>query len=412
MRAHHSLLLRRGGAVVVASVLAAALAMPTASAATTRTPAPAIATANGTVGVAQSVSVLAPGAAGTTVSVQLSLGGSVLVTQPVSLNAQGSGGFTWTPTKAGTWTVAGASGAAPSTVTVAPVPTRTSLFAPNQTPTSTGTVLVATVSSVTGYLPAGTVTFTNAYSGEVLGVAPVGGTSTGSATGRVAWTPSSPAGYRLTATYAAADGSAVGSSSTNTSQVLPNGPLVSLLVPPTLTYGVPVTITTRINSTQLQGGVLTWINDNGRIIELPQAAGVIEQESTAAWTPSILGNQLLNGAFSPTNGSQTGSSVQWVSVQPAPGADPMSVLLAGRGPLSAASPTTVTGGTRLALTASSGSGAPVTFVASGPCYLTGATLVTSSAGGSCRLVASSPGAGAFGPNQAAFTVTVTKAAKR
>ena len=412
MRAQPKSLIRRGSVAVLAVALAGTVAMPSASAAAKRTPTPVVATANGTVGVAQSVTVGAPGAAGTTVTVQLALGGTVLVTQPVSLNAQGSGGFTWTPTKAGTWTVSGVSGAAPASITVAAVPTRTSLFAPNQTPAGSGTVLVATVASVSSYLPAGTVTFTNAYTGEVLGTAAVGGTSTGAATGRVAWTPSSPTGYRLTATYAAADGSAVGSSSTNTSQVLPNGPLVSLLVPPTLTYGQPVTITTRINNTLLTGGVATWVNDNGTLTQLPQAGGVIEQETSAAWTPSVLGNQLLNASFSSTNSSLTGTSVQWVSVRPAPAADPMSVLVGGGGPLSTAAATTVAGGSRLAVTAASGSGAPVTFVASGPCYLAGGTLVTSTAGGSCRLVATSPGAGAFGPNSATFTLTVTKTVKR
>lgn len=408
MRAPSKLFLRRGGVALVAIALASSLALPTASAATKRVPTPVVSVANGTVGVPQSVAVFAPGAAGTTVAVQLSVNGTVVATQPVSLNGQGGGGFTWTPTKAGAWTVSGVAGAAAVAVTVAPVPTRTTLFAPNQTPTSTGTVLAATVTSVSSYLPAGTVTFANAFTGEVLGIAPVGGTSTGTATGRVAWAPSSPAGYRLTATYAATDGSAVGSSATNTSQVLANEPLVSLLVPSTLTYGQPVTITTRINNTLLEGGVATWVNVNGATTYLPQAGGVIAQETSAAWTPSTIGNQLLNASFSSTNSSLTGTSVQWVYVQPAPAKDAMSVVVGGQGPLTAATPATVAGGSRLAVAASSGSGAPVTFTATGPCYLVGGTLVTPPSGGTCALVATSPGAGSFGPNSVSFTLTVTK----
>jgi len=340
--------------------------------------------------------------------VQLSLNGAAQAAQAVTLNSQGAGGFTWVPTKAGTWSVSGVPGAAAVSVTVAPVPTRTTLAAPNLTPIGDLTVLLATVTSVSGYLPAGTVTFTNAFTGEVLGVAAVGGTSAGSAVGRSTWTPSSPAAYRIAATYASNDGSAGPSSATAQSQALSNEPLVSLFVPSSLTYGEPVTIMTRINSTLLAGGVATWTNVNGTTTLLPQAGGVVAQETTASWTPSALGNQLVNARFSSSNTSLTGSAVQWVSVQPARTADPMSVMLGTSGPLAAGSATTVAGGARPALAASSGSGAPITFTAAGPCYLVGAALVTPASGSRCTVTATSPGAGPYGPNSAGFTITVSK----
>lgn len=415
MPTRHSLVSRRAGVAAVALVGAAAVTLagvPSAAAATKRAPAPVVSVANGAVGVPQSVSVLAPGSAGTTVSVQLSLGGTVQTQQPVSLNAQGVGGFTWTPTASGTWTVAGLAGQSGYSVAVAPTPTRTSLFVPNQVQAGTVTVLEATVRAAGSYLPAGTVTFTNAYTGEVYGTAAVGGTSAGTATGRISWTAPSPGGFRLTATYASANGSATGSSSTNTSTIISTPQLVSLLVPPTFTYGQQVTLTTRVNSTLLQGGVATWVDANGVVTNLPQGAGVIEQESSATWTPSTLGNQLVYASFSPTNSSQTGTTVQWVSVQPAPPADALSVLLGGRGPLSTSAAITVTGGSRLSVAGSSGSGASVTFAATGPCYLLGSTLVTPASGGTCGLIASSTGAAGFGPSSAGFTITVTRAATR
>jgi hypothetical protein len=308
---------------------------------------------------------------------------------------------------AGSWTVSGVPGAAAGTVAVAPIPTRTALFAPNQTPSGDLTVLRAQVTSTSTYLPVGTVRFTNAFTGELLGTAAVGGTSTGTASGQVTWRPSSPTGYRITATYTSADGSAGGSASTNSTQALPNGPLVSLLVPPAFRYGEPVTITTRINSTLLTGGVETWIDDNGATTVLPQAAGVIEQESSARWTPSSQGNQLVYAGFSSNNSSQTGRSVQWVYVDPARTADPMSVLVAGAGPLTT-SAARVRGGAVLPVAGSTGSGAPVTFGTTGPCYLVGSTLVTPGSGGTCGLVARSGGAGEFGPNVTTFPLTVAK----
>jgi hypothetical protein len=412
MPTRNSRIARRAGTALVAIAVAAALTVPTASAANRKTPAPILSVANGAVGVPQTVAVIAPGAAGTTVSVQIGVNGTVVTQQSVSLNAQGSGGFTWTPTSAGSWTFSGVAGQAPVTISVAAIPTRTTLYVPNQVQTGVTTVLKATVQAGGTYLPAGTVTFTNAATGEVLGVAPVGGTSTGIATGRVSWQPSSPAGYRVTATYISTGGGAVSSASTNTSTVLSTPQLISLLVPPTLTYGQPVTITTRLNSTLLEGGVATWVDANGSITNLPQGSGVIAQESSAAWTPATLGNQLVYSSFFPTNGSQTGSTVQWVSVQPAPAADPMSVTVGGRGPLTAGPAQPVPGGARLAVAGTSGSGAPVTFVASGSCYLVGATLITASSGGTCYLSASSVGAGAYGTNSAAFTLIAAKPAKR
>ncbi len=406
--------LRRVGLAVIAtttvlalSTAAPALAAPVfAAPAAKRAPAPVVSVANGTVGVAQSVHVQVPGSAGATVTVQLSLGGTVVAQQPVTLNAQGAGGFTWTPTKAGTWTVGGIAGTNPVAVAVAAVPTRTTLSAPNQTPVGGLTVLLATVRSVSGYLPAGTVTFANAYTGETLGTAAVGGTSAAVATGRITWTPSSPATYRLTATYAAAD--AAGSAASALSQALPNEPLVSLFVPSTLTYGEPATVMTRVNDPLLAGEVATWTNDNGRLTLLPQAGDVVAQETTAAWTPSVVGNQLVNASFSSTNTSRTGTAVQWVSVQPTRAADPMSVVVGASNPLTTTSATRLAGGTRPSVAASTGSGAPVTFTTTGPCYLVGATLVTPASGGTCTLTATSPGAGAFGPNSAAFPITIAK----
>lgn len=372
---------------------------------------PVITAANGTVGIAQQVGLVAPSVSAASATVQISFNGAAVGQQPVELGSQGLGSFAWIPSAAGTWTFSGTgnvANAAPVSITVAPVPTRTIIFTPNQVGVGSPAVLTATVTSTGGsYVPTGTVTFSNTFSGApfaTVGLSPAGAAS---ASARFVWTPGSIDGFRITATFNPGGGAATSSSATGNTQVLGTLPLVALRVPSSFTIGWPTAVTTLIGNALLNGTAAILVNVNGQTTYPSGSVAVQSQEATTTWTPFALGNQLLTTAFSATNNT-SGTSTQWISVAPTPVADPMSVSSAATGVLSAARPTSVAGGSRLTFATASGSGAAVNLAAGGACYLVGATLVTPRRAADCTLTASSPGAGAFGPNTATFSLSVTK----
>jgi hypothetical protein len=409
----------RSVAALAALTLVVGVAAAPSAAAEPRRPAsaPVVAAANGTVGLAQPVTVVAPALKGQSVTVQFSLNGTPVGQQGLALNAQGGGSFPWTPPAAGSWSISGVgslAAVAAIPVTVAAIPTHTILSAVNFAQPGTPTTMTVTVEATGGnYVPQGTVTISNGFGGA-YGTVPLWGQGSGLASGSFAWTPPSIGTYPIIATYTPSAGiggspNATGSTSTASVAVMGSVPLVTLRLPAVFTIGEPATVTAIISNPLLTGTAAFLNNINGVVTGMSGSIPVVSQAASTSWTPGTLGNQFIIADFSATNTTVSGSSSQAISVQPAGAPDGMSVQAAGLGVLHVNTPESVKGGQRIAITAASGSGATVNLSEGGPCLLQGATLVTPKAGGTCVLTASSPGAGAFSANTAAFVITVARA---
>ncbi len=409
----------RSAAGLTAVALAIGVTAAPGAAAAPRRPvaAPVVAAANGTVGLAQTVTVVAPGLKGQSATVLFSLNGAAVAQQTLALSAQGGGSFPWTPPASGTWTISGVGSlaAVPAVaVTVAAIPTRTILSAVNFAQPGTPTTMTVTVEATGGnYVPQGTVTISNGFGGT-YGSAPLWGQGSGLASGSYSWTPPSIGTYPIVATYTPSAGmggtpNATGSTSTASVAVVGTVPLVTLRLPAVFTIGDPATVTAVISNPLLTGTAAFLNNTNGVVTGISGSIPIVSQAASASWTPGTIGNQFVIADFSATNTTTSGSNSQAISVQPVGPPDGMSVQANGLGVLHVNTPVAAKGGQRIPIAASSGSGAAVNLAEGGPCLLQGPTLVTPKAGGTCVLTASSPGAGAFSANSAAFVITVAKA---
>jgi hypothetical protein len=401
--------------LVAGLLVVGAVAAPGAQAKTKR-PAPVIAAANGTVGIAETVTVVAAGLANQTVTLLFSLNGTSIVQQPVTLNAQGGGSIQITPPAAGAWTITGVgalASAAPLNITVSPITTTTVLSSVNQAQAGVATTMTIQVESNAGnYVPAGSVVIGNG-AGVTYGTAALVGSGSGLATTSFSWTPPSPGVFPVVATYQPAAGlggtaNAVGSSSSDSIQVLATVPLVTLRLPTVFVIGAPVTMTAVISNPQLTGSAAFLNTINGTQTGISGSIPLSGSQSSMVWTPTALGNQSITADFSASNANTSGSSTQAIVVQPLGAPDPMSVSGNGLGVLRVNVPVTAGTSQRIAISTSSGSGAAVNLSEGGPCLLVGGTLVTPSSPGTCILTASSPGGAQFSANTASFVINVTR----
>lgn len=380
-------------------------------------PAPLIGTANGIVGVAQTVEVRAPGLAGQTVGLNFAVNGSVQVSASATLNGAGSGSAVWTPTAAGTWTVSGTGSLAgtSSTATVSPVATITTLNAANQAQVNVATPMVITVSSTTGsYAPLGTVYLTTPLGGTLanLNLVP---SSANTSTATFDWTPTGVALYPITATYSPAAGvagqaNATASASMDQVDVLTTQPLVTLRLPGTYVVGRPMTVSALITQTApggapLNGSVAFIFNQNGN----QTGTGSIPVTGSAAstpWTPTTTGNQVVTAQFSASNTNASAQAQQYINVVAAPGKDPISVGPANQAAWANGSTVSLAANTSIPLSITTGSGAPTSIQESGPCLMNGATLITATGAGTCTISISSAGNSSFAPGSATVTIQV------
>jgi len=401
-------------ATLVTGSLVLAVAAPAADAAPAKKKAvPVIATANGTVGISQSLSVVAPTLKGQTVTVSFALNGAIATTEPVALNAQGNGTVAWTPPSAGTWTIDGVGSLAPAkafAVSVSPITTRTVLSTVNQAGVGVPSTMTITVEATAGNAdPQGTVVIGNG-SGGAYGIATLSPAGGGLSEASFLWTPPSPATFPFTASFnpthdAANVSSFLASSSSDEIQVLATQPLVTLRLPSVFTQGDPISMTALIGQPNLGGSAAFLLNINGQVSSISGSIPQYNQQSTTSWTPSVVGNQFVTAQFtSQTVPPVSGTNTQVIAVVPQGAPDPMSVQASGVGVLKANTPVNAASGARLTLSASSGSGAAVNFAESGNCMILGNVLQVPSGKGICTLTASSPGGGAFSANTASFSV--------
>ena len=395
----------------------------TAQGATAATPA-LIGSANGVVGIAQSVEVRAPGFANQTVSLNFMMANQVRSTTTIAVNAAGSGSTVWTPTDAGMWMVSGAgnfASATPSTLTVAAVPTITTLYAVNQATVNVATTMTAVVQSVSGTSsPIGSVTFTNPVGTALatVGLTPLGN---GKSSADYSWTSASTTdSINITATYNPAPGFGGGanwltSSSTDGIQVTNSTPALSLKLPGSFTVGRTVDVGGVINgpnNVTVQGSMAFTTNVNGNVSSISGSQPIANAQVTVPWTPTTSGNQVITASFSASNSNASGSGSQIISVNPALSADPISIGVQGSAAWPSGATVTASANAGLQLFTTTGSGAPASISESGPCLVNGNTLITATAAGTCTLTVSSPGTVSFAANQATITINVQAPAKK
>lgn len=413
--------LRAMAAAVAAGVLA--LTGFTVQGASAATPS-LIGGANGIVGIAQTVEVRAPKFANQAVTLNFSQAGQVRSSAPVTINAAGSGSTVWTPTDAGSWTISGAgsfSSATPSTLNVAAVPTRTTLYAVNQAAVNVATTMTAVVQSTAGTSsPAGSVTFTNPVGTSLatVGLTPIGN---GKSSANFSWTSTSTTDrITITATYNPSPGFAgsanwLTSLSTDGIQVLGANPPLSLKLPGSLTVGVPTEVGAVVNganNVSVQGSVAFSTNVNGQVLSISGSQPIASAQATAPWTPTVSGNQILTASFSASNSNASASGNQFVYVNPALGADPISVGVQGSAAWPAEASVQAPANATIELFTTTGSGAPVSISESGPCLINGASLVTSIGAGTCSVTVTSPGNTAFASNQVTVTLKIAAPKKK
>jgi hypothetical protein len=397
-----------GCAALVLGASSLGLAQGASAAKKKAQPAPIIAVANGTVGIASTVTVSAPALANQTVNALLTYNGVGVGQLAFFLNANGSGSSSWTPSQPGQWTISGLGGlskATAITVTEAAVTTYTTLATVNQAQAGTPTTMIVTVAPTAGnYQPTGTVTISNG-AGTTYGTATLEPYGSGLSYASFSWNPPSVGTYNFTATYNQTAG-ALASSSSDSTNVIASVPLVTLRVPTQFTVGEPVPLSAVINNSPNFTGSAGFSIINGNTQNFIGGSVGLNPNgvATTAWTPSITGYQVVQANVSNTGNTVSGVATQGISVA-APGApDPMSVSAPNLGTLRVNVPVTAKAGSRLPVSTQSGSGAAVNLSEGGPCFIQATTLVVPSGRGTCTITASSPGGNGFSSNSATFVI--------
>lgn len=390
---------------------AVAIGLGSAPAATAAAPG-YVATPNGMVGVGQTIVISAPTLKNQAVTIGLTSGATSL-SQQTTLGATGIGSVAWTPTTPGSWTIAGLGNAVSvgsTTVTVAAMPTETTLIAPNNVQRFVAGTLNVIVSATLGTIPpAGTVSISSAF-GNAVGTAPLAPLpGTTSAIAQVSWTPEPLGPFPLIATYVPASGAYTASTSgTAQPNVVASNPTVSLQFAPVLRLGQPTLLSAVLGVGIPDGSAAFIVGTTTLGGSVPTTNGIAYQH----WTPNALGNQMITVQFStgaPKNVS--GTSTQAVSVQPALPADTVVVDPVGQAPWAVGSPITMKAGTSVTLAATSASGATALFSETGPCIISGAVLKALAAG-QCQVTVVSPGSATYDNSSATYTIGVTAPSKR
>lgn len=395
-----------------------------------------IATTDGVAGMTQSVSVLAPEEAGSTISLSAAQG-QLVQTFQVSLNRLGIGQVRWAPPSSGTWTVsaAGAMDLTPATSRTTTMPTRTQVAVPTNPTQHRYSPFIATVEPGDRLADAaareieGTVVFREVVRGEI-GRAKVEMTSDGTALARLEWIPPGVATYGVTAEFVPAvdarSGSAVFASSTSelayfTAGIDPRP--VQLLMPQTLRVGYPAYVVVRVEDGH-SGQVSLMVNGARISPDRPVEGGIV----SFPWIPTAAGVADVQVVFHEVGVEHSSSEVdidgireyveritlshvveQSVEVLEALPRNPISVSPVVKGvaqmPWGEDEVVEYSAGTRVRLVTSTGNGAPVVFMTSGSCAVAGSTLYLPLTGGGCSIRFTSPGGGGYAANQARVTVS-------
>lgn len=327
-----------------------------------------------------------------------------------NLNNNGVAVLSWIPVNVGNCqlTANNANGplGAPTTVTINPATTTTTLTAPATAAVNQAVTLTATVASQGGSQsgPVGSVRFAIQNGAVIAPTVPLNGAMPSVATFN--WTPTTTGTFNIVATYTPANnafscGNACASAAVAVA-VTPTGSNVALVVPP-LYQGQATNITAQVFATPSAGNVA--FTANGAAIGGPVAVGS-NNAATVSYTPSAQGATTIVATWTGSNGA-TGSATQTVTALPPGSPDTITVDPNGDAAPWTTNPANPVTAGQYNLITKSASGAPVTLAVSGsPCSLAGTVLTVSGASGACTLTASSPGGHGYAPATNTYTLNI------
>jgi hypothetical protein len=323
--------------------------------------------------------------------------------------------FQWIPSQATVWYVYAVvygtqSGAIRSAVV--PVPTSTTVSAPDTVKLGAAVTLTAKVSATSGaiFSPQGTVQF-SVVNGSNIG-SPVALNQAIPSVAQVQWIPAVLGAQSVVATYTPANVNTASQNSTcgvscvsppDAVQVTQTGVNMYLANPPGASAGVPTTLTAIVSVVPPTGSVNFLINGAALASNVPvQSNGY----ATTTWTPPAPGNYTLQANWTGSNGVK-GSAQEVLGVGSAPAQpDQIIVVTAGGTTLTPGATYTAPNGSTITFSSSTASGAAATFTQNGPCSISSNTFTVSQGNGSCRVTATSPGGNGYGPATAVVTVNL------
>ena len=393
--------------IMGASLLALGLTFP-AQGAPRITPSPYLATANGMVGVTESLNVFFPKAKTPSVSISAT-NGAISIPMNIALNPAGYGTTTWTPSASGIWTIS-STAMTPSVstqVSVLPTATSTAINTPNQLQLNVENAgTTAYVRALAGTArPQGSVTLRKylvGTNGPVLGTGWLQPTSDPLVSvANIPWTPDAAGAFPVFGTYNQQTLNFSASTSTvEQPDIVLFAPMVSYRFAPALRVGQASNINAVLWSGIVEGSVGFLFDGVGLRGSVPTINGV----ATMSWTPPSEGLHFLRAEFTGNNPGYSGVSLQQIKVLPALPADQLVVSL-GASTLNANGKNAMARGTSQVLSSLANSGAPTLFQITGPCVIAGNRL-NAIGNGSCVLTATSVGSGAFTPVTVNFTITI------
>ncbi len=393
-----------------------------------------IATGNGTAGIEQSINVISPSQAGSSVTLGISLG-QASQQATVNLDRFGVGQVSWTPLASGVWSIS-STGFSSTTATTAAMPTITQLAIPTNPTRMTALPLIATIetgdllSSRPGEQIRGKVVFTEVVRG-VIGEAVVRSAPGAVAVARLDWVPQGTATFSVTAAFVPTVSQQTGTvsfaPSTSEPSVFTVGidfKRVQLLMPQTVRIGIPTYVAVNVEENR-KGTVSITVDGRAISPDKPVDGGLVE----FLWTPLRKGVADVQVTFhepgvddarrnTTSDGVQTDiqrldlSRVvsQEINVLAQRRPNPISVTpivdgVAGA-PWQNKGVLRYAAGSRVQLVMSTGSGTAVDLAVLGPCLLSGNSLFMPATGGGCVVRFSAPGGPINSSNSAEVLITV------
>lgn len=317
--------------------------------------------------------------------------------------------FQWLPAATGTFyltaTVAdGTSNAVRTAITSVPTTTRITLA--NTVTLGQPTPVTASVTANNGSLasPQGSIQFSIVGGGNIGGPIPLNNAVP--STTQIQWTPAVLGAASLTATYIPSSTNftcgATCLSAPDTTQVTNTGVKMYLADPPTAAAGTPTTLTAVVSVVPPSGNVRFTVNGSNIGVVGVQGNG----QAQISWTPPGVGVFAI-GAYWNGAGNLSASATETITVGTAPAqADQIRVVTADGTVLTPGASYNGANGSTITFTATTASGAPVTYAVAGPCTLTGNTFSVTQGNGQCRVTAASTGGNGYGPASATVIVNL------
>lgn len=378
-----------------------------------------VASGNGVIGVQQTVILKAPKLKNQVATITFSTPGGAQNSGQAAVNSSGFAYLNWTPNIAGNWTITAASGGTTidtAVVTVAAMPTQTTLLIQGEVQRNTNAGIVVQTRALGGVIaPSGTVTVKDQYGNTVTSGSLTPSGVVGESVANLTWT-SAASSLTMTATYTP-DTTAFAASTSNTQAPAVGSAIpISIRMPSNLYVGVPVEVSAVANANYLNssgGSVAFNLSQNG-FMTYPMGGshGMVNGTGSTSWTPTNVGYQTVIVQYASLNLQYNGDDSQVVFVNPAPTPDAITVTPSGGSAWAPGAVGAVTAGGFVTITPTSTSGNPVSVSVAGPCALEAADI-TFLAAGQCTVTATSLGNGTtLSPSSAEYTVTINAAAKK